>query len=87
MHLKSYTCELCLLQREESLRHLFYKCAFARNCWNTIGVFVPTWLRPDRATRHIKRILRVSFAMEIIILMSWSIWKERISWIFNNEDP
>jgi hypothetical protein len=70
MHLKSYTCELCLLQREESLRHLFFKCAFARNCWNAIVVVVPTWLKPDRATRHIKRSLRVLFSMEIIMLMS-----------------
>jgi hypothetical protein len=25
--------------------------------------------------------------MEFIILMCWSIWKERNAWIFNNEDP
>jgi hypothetical protein len=33
MYLESYTCELCLLHREENLRHLFFKCSFAINCW------------------------------------------------------
>jgi hypothetical protein len=87
MQLDSYTSELCLLQREESLRHLFLKCAFARNCWNQIGVMVPTWLKPERATRHLKRLLGVPFAMEIIVILCWCIWKEQNSWIFNNEDP
>jgi hypothetical protein len=32
MQLDSYDCELCLLQKEEKLRHLFFKCSFARNC-------------------------------------------------------
>jgi hypothetical protein len=62
MHLESYTCELYLLQREESMRHLSFKCAFARNCWNQIVVAVPIWLKPEWATRHIKRLLPVSFA-------------------------
>jgi hypothetical protein len=34
-----------------------------------------------------KRALGVPFSMEIIIIMSWCIWKERNAWIFNNEDP
>jgi hypothetical protein len=52
-----------------------------------IGVIVPGWLRPERATRHIKKALGVPFAMEIIIIMLWFIWKERNVWILNNEDP
>jgi hypothetical protein len=87
MALDSYTCELCILQREEKLRHLFYRCSLAKQCWQQIGVSVPTWLRPQRATCYIKRRLRVSFSMEIIILICWSIWTERNRWIFNNEDP
>jgi hypothetical protein len=70
MQLDLYTCEMCLLQRVESVRHVFLKCSFAKNCWLRIGVHVPTWLKPDRVTRHIKRSLGVSFAMDIIILMT-----------------
>jgi hypothetical protein len=42
---------------------------------------------PERATSYIKRILEVPYGMEIIVLMCWSIWKERNGWIFSNEDP
>jgi hypothetical protein len=69
------------------MRHMFFKCSFARNCWRQVGVIVPTWLRVDRATRYIKRRLRVPFAMKIIILMYWCIWLERNVWIFNEIDP
>jgi hypothetical protein len=65
MQLESYDCELCILQKEERLRHLFFKCSFARNCWLQIGVIVSIWLKPTRAMRHIKRMIRVPFAMEI----------------------
>jgi hypothetical protein len=42
MYLESYVCELCILQCEEKMRHLFFKCPFAKNCWSAIGVTVPT---------------------------------------------
>jgi hypothetical protein len=54
MYLESYTCELCLLQREKNLRHLFFKCPFTKNCWMRVGVIVPTWLRAG-ATKYIKQ--------------------------------
>jgi hypothetical protein len=38
MSLESYTRELCLLLREEKLRHLFFKCSFAKKCWLSIGI-------------------------------------------------
>jgi hypothetical protein len=66
MVLDSYTCELCLRQREETLRHLIILYPFAKNCSSRIGVVIPPRLRPDRATRHVKRSLGVHFAMEII---------------------
>jgi hypothetical protein len=73
MHLDSYTCELCLLQKEERLRHLFLACPFAKNCWGIIRIHVPSWMRPQRTIRGIKRSLGVPFAMKIIIIMCWSI--------------
>jgi hypothetical protein len=30
MQLESYDCKLCLLQSTKVLRHLFYKCPFAK---------------------------------------------------------
>jgi hypothetical protein len=54
MVLDSYTSELCLHQRVETLRHLFLHYPFAKNCWAAIGVQVPSWLRVERATAHIR---------------------------------
>jgi hypothetical protein len=33
MYLDSYTCDLCILQKQETLRHLFFRCSFAKLCW------------------------------------------------------
>jgi hypothetical protein len=87
MVLDSYTCELCLLQWVETLRHLFLHCPLARNCWTSIGVLVPSWLHADRATAYMKHHINQPFAMQIIMIMSWCIWKERNVWLFNNDEP
>jgi hypothetical protein len=87
MILDSYACEPCLLQRDETLRHLFLSCPFAKNCWASIGVLIPSWLRATRATTNMKRHIGLPFAMEIIIMMCWCICKERNACIFKDEDP
>jgi hypothetical protein len=87
MQLDSYDCELCLLQNKGRLRHLFFKCSFERICRMQIVVNVPIWLKSARATRHIKRLLRVPFAMETIIIMCWCIWTKRNDWVFNDSHP
>jgi hypothetical protein len=87
MVLDSYSCELCLRQRVETARHLFLHCSFAKNCWAMIRVLVPSWLRAERATAYIKHYINKPFTMEIIIIMSWCIWKELNGWLFNNKDP
>jgi hypothetical protein len=53
MHLESFTCDLCILQKKKKLRHLFYRCPFAKQCWLQIEINVPTWLKRDRATKYI----------------------------------
>ncbi|TVU31700.1 hypothetical protein EJB05_23398, partial [Eragrostis curvula] len=87
MFLDSYTCDLCILQREETLRHLFLKCNFARACWDSIGLHIPGSAATTETVKRLKRQLNVNFYMEVIILMSWSIWQTRNNWIFNNIDP
>lgn len=87
MELDSYTCELCILQRPETVAHLFLHCNFAKACWDFIGVSVTTIRTVPQIFRKIKDKLSVPFFMEIIILMTWSIWKTRNDWIFNGIDP
>jgi hypothetical protein len=87
MELESYTCENCILQRLEVVYHLFLRCNFARACWESIGVLTPRVNCPMRAVTRIKRQLKMPSAMEIIILMAWSIWKCRNGWLFENIAP
>lgn len=41
MQLESYTCEMCILQKEESLKHLLVTCNFAKNFWASLGINIP----------------------------------------------
>jgi hypothetical protein len=77
MILDSYTCDLCILQRLETSAHLFLRCNFAKACWASIGATVSTSTSTLRIFNRIRRKLRVPFFMEIIILMTWSIWTTR----------
>ncbi|TVT96950.1 hypothetical protein EJB05_57834, partial [Eragrostis curvula] len=86
MHLDDYKSELCIWQKEETL-HLFVKCNFAQQCWASIGLNVTTHLRIKHIIKWLKRKLVVPFYMDIIIMMSWSIWVSRNEWIFRNIDP
>lgn len=87
MVLESYSCELCILQRPETTEHMLLRCNFAKACWSSIGVTYVSSRTAFQIFRRMKQQLGVGFAMEVIILMSWSIWTTRNDWIFNNQDP
>jgi hypothetical protein len=38
MEFEFYICENCILQKNETVYHLFLRCNFTRNCWDSIGV-------------------------------------------------
>jgi hypothetical protein len=52
-----------------------------------IGIIVSSWLKSDRATRRIKISLNKPFAIEVIILICWSIWTQKNGWLFQNKEP
>jgi hypothetical protein len=87
MNLESYTCENCIWQKEETLYHLFLKCNFAKACWTSIGLTSPRIANPEDAAVNLMQQLNVPFSMEIVILMTWSIWKTRNAWLFQNKAP
>lgn len=82
MHLQSFDCVLCGDSCEETVEHLFLQCRFSRSCWNYIGVHVPTALDPLQVLERSRSQLKVSFFVDIIILMCWSIWSVRNNIIF-----
>jgi hypothetical protein len=67
------------------LRHLFFRCLFAKNCWweFLFQLGLNRTRRLDTSDDHLSKL----YAMKIIILMCWSIWRERNAWIFEQEAP
>jgi hypothetical protein len=51
------------------------------------GCDTPRIANPEEAATNLKQQLNVPFSMEIIILITWSIWKCRNAWLFQNKDP
>ena len=77
MDLPSYNCVLWNNQIEESLQHLFILCPFATACCNLVNVQTSSDLDPFECLDQFNQQLNMPFFMEIIIVMSWSIWAIR----------
>nr|TKW10249.1 hypothetical protein SEVIR_6G149700v2 [Setaria viridis] len=87
MFLESTTCEMCILQKRETTAHLFLRCNFAKACWRSVGITYPCTRSATSIFNTIRRQIQLPFFMEIIILMTWSIWTTRNDWTFNNSAP
>lgn len=73
MDLDSYTYDLCILQKLETVTHLSLQCNFAKACWNSVSAsFMATTPIFQIFSQVIKK-LAVPFFMEAIILMTLSI--------------
>ena len=86
MLLPDYSCVLCPMTGDESLQHLFIRCPFSIDYWTNIGLMVGDDA-PFATLEHLKQQLVVPFFMEVIILMSWSIWTQRNDQIFKGIQP
>jgi hypothetical protein len=73
VELDSYTCDLCIRRKTETVAHLFFRCSFAKACWSSIGASVVTSRPVFQILKLLKDKLAVPFSMEIIILMTWAI--------------
>jgi hypothetical protein len=82
----SYECVLYNLHIEETLEHLFLHCNFARSCWASLNLLI-TAGDPFDVLTSFRQQLNLSFFMDIIIIMSWSIWMARNDFIFNGLQP
>jgi hypothetical protein len=77
-HLEARTdCVSCIAHLNESRDHLFFECAFAKECWAAIGI---QWnMNLPISTRIM--IAKQSFSgpcfIEIIACAAWNIWKMR----------
>jgi hypothetical protein len=85
--LQNYKCDFPDYEVEETMEHLFLTCPFAVKCWDHLCPQRNRNLVIEDAIKDIKNKLRVPFAIDIIVLATWSIWIVRNNKIFNNKRP
>jgi len=78
------SCVFCPCQEDETIEHLFLNCPFAQQCWSCIGLQIQSHLDPMAILVDLGRQIAESFFMEVIMLMSWSIWTSCNNFIFKN---
>jgi uncharacterized protein YfaT (DUF1175 family) len=61
-------------------------CPFALNCWHLLQLAVPQG-DPFDIILSYRSQLNVVFFMDIVILMSWSIWMAQNDFIFKGQQP
>jgi hypothetical protein len=79
-------CVMCNDQVEEDIRHLFFDCSFATNCWHKIGI---QWQPTDSMFAMIdeRRIfLQNPYFMEVFVIAAWEIWNLRNGIIFEGKN-
>jgi hypothetical protein len=83
----SYNCLMCPSPPEETIEHMIFHCDFSRSCWNKLQM---VWLQHGNRLEIIEQgraTWKNPLYMEITIVASWSIWKERNNKLFNGIDP
>lgn len=86
-HLQAFNCAVLQCSQEETLVHLFWSCPFAQQCWSFLCPQISTQSSILEAFYDIKEKLNLPFAVEIIMLASWSIWIIRNRKIFEGQAP
>jgi hypothetical protein len=82
-----YDFFMCNHNTEEIIEHLFFHCPFSQDCWSSINI---SWAMNNSRLQIIeqgKKIWNKKLFMEITLLGSWNIWKERNNLWFNNIQP
>ena len=83
MVLEDYNCVLCSRSCEETLLHLFFKCPFSQDCWNSIPISWNLNLPPLDMVIEARSNFDSPIFREIFISACWTIWKARNGIIFN----
>ncbi|WVZ64664.1 LOW QUALITY PROTEIN: hypothetical protein U9M48_014158, partial [Paspalum notatum var. saurae] len=70
----------------ETIEHLFFDCAFARQCWHKLHlVWGDNPIIQDRILQAIQQN-NLPFALEIIVIAMWELWKITNRKIFDNQE-
>lgn len=77
MLLPSFNYVFCSENSEETREHLFLYSSFAKYCWSKVGILIDDSVGHIQNFENFRAQLNVPFFMEVIVIMSWSIWTIR----------
>jgi hypothetical protein len=83
----TYNCMMCSSPPEETIEHMIFHCDFSKACWSKLHM---VWTTNEDRLEIIEKgrdAWQKPLYMEIVIVASWSIWKERNNKLFNGIDP
>ena len=83
----SIHCVLCSSNIEETAYHLFFGCPFSKECWQMIGLQWNSLLPFYDMMSASKISFHKQFFMEVFIISTWCIWKQRNGFVFDNRPP
>jgi len=83
----NYTCVLCNGNAEETAFHLFFSCSFSKSCWKAIGIDWRINLHFFQMMKRARQDFQHWFFMEVFIIATWHIWKQRNNLIFQERRP
>lgn len=73
----NYACLLCDSPPEETVEHLFFSCPFSQQCWRKLGFSWPNSNNRIQLIHGGRETWSGPMFMDIFIMATWSIWKER----------
>jgi hypothetical protein len=80
-------CVLCDTGLEEDIDHLFFECAFATQCWNTINLTWDTNLPLMERLVAANSLHNLDFFAEATLIAAWELWKLCNDKIFQRRQP
>jgi hypothetical protein len=83
----NYKCVCCLRNREETTYHLFFSCPFSQDCWRYLNIHWNFNLDFYSMMDEAKQKFNNDFFIEVFMIASWHIWKQRNGFIFNRGRP
>jgi hypothetical protein len=82
--LDDYNCVLCNDACEETCFHLFFECAFSKDCWSTLPINWDLSLNPLDMILKARADFDSVIFRELFITGCWVIWTTRNGVIFDN---
>jgi hypothetical protein len=81
----NFNCPICNMNVEETTFHLFFSCPFSAQCWAHLGINWDFNLPFHMMMIKVRQQFNSKFFMEVFMLETWLIWKQRNNTIFGRD--